>query len=151
MADIAGEGFVQSASRLFQAADFDVYAGGTKLFESLSADLRIGIGHGRDHAMNPCGDQRVGTRGGAALMGVGFEVDVKSCAAGLLASTFQRENLSVLYTLVGVSPRADHITVRVGDDRADVRIGRGQTDSLARQFEGAVEKLLVGGVSGHAE
>jgi hypothetical protein len=40
--------------------------------------------------------------------------------------------------------------VSVGNYRPNIRIGRSQTDPLARQFQRPVQKLFVDGVSGHS-
>ena len=139
VADVAGEGFVQAASLFFQAADFDLHAGGAQFFESLSADFRIGVGHGRDHAMNSGGDEGVGAGRSAALMGVRFEVDVESGAARFCRRRLPGREFRRASRRVGVGSGADDVAVRVGDNGADVGIGRGQADALARQFQGAVE------------
>ena len=83
-------------------------------------------------------------------MRVRFEVDVEGSAASLAAGRFQSEDLSVLHAGVGIGSGANDVAVGVGDDGADVGIRRSEADALAGQFQRPVEKLFVGGVSGHA-
>ena len=147
--DVAGEGLVQAASLFLQSADFHVDAHGPQFFESASTHFGIGIGHGRDHAMNARGNQRLGTWRRTALMGVRFEIDVKRCAPSFGAGRFESKNLSMFHAAVGVGSGADDVALGVGDHRADMRVGRGEADASAREFESAVEKLFVGSMVGH--
>ena len=84
-------------------------------------------------------------------MGVRFEVDVKSCAAGFVAGSLQSQDLSVFHAGVGVSSSADNVAVGVCDNRADAGIRRGQADALVREFQCAMTKRFVQRVSGHAK
>ena len=123
VSDVAGEAFVQSSSFFFEESDFDFDACGAEFFESESAHLRIGIGHGRDHTLDSGGDQSVRTGRGPALMGVGLEVDVEGRAPSFLSGGCESEDFGVLQAGVGVGSGANYFAMRVGDHRADVRIG----------------------------
>ena len=83
-------------------------------------------------------------------MGVRFEVDIKSCAASFVTCRFESENFRMFHAAVGVGSGTNDVAASVGNHRADVGIGRGQPDALAREFQRTVKKLFVDGVSGHA-
>ena len=100
--------------------------------------------------MNARRDQRVRAGRGAAVMGVGFEVDVERAAAGFAAGGFESEDFGVLDTSVGIRSRADDVALGVGNDRADIRVGRSESDALARKFKCAAKKFVVGG-DGHSK
>ena len=79
-----------------------------------------------------------------------FKVDVECRASSLLSGRFEGENLSMLHAGVGVSSGANHLAVSVRNYRAHMGIRRRQSKALARQFEGMLKMLFVGGVSGHS-
>src|SRR5579885_1512319 len=83
-------------------------------------------------------------------MSVRFKVDVERSATRFGAGLLQCEYLSVLQAIIGVGPGADDVAVRIRDDCADVGTRRGQTYSLASQFQRAVNMLFVSGVRGHS-
>ena len=83
-------------------------------------------------------------------MSVGLKVDVESSAMGSSVSLLEGKNFRVLYAFVGVRSSADNVALRVGDDRADVRIGRGETDTLTREFKRLMQELFVSGVGVHS-
>ena len=85
MANVAGEGFIQTARFRFQPPNFNVDTRGSQLLKASPAHLRIGVGHGCNHAANSGGDQSVRARRCAALVGVRFEIDVERASAGLAA------------------------------------------------------------------
>ena len=147
--NVAGECLIQPASLLFQTSDFNVHSRGSQFFKSLSADLWIRIRHRRHHAMDAGGNQRVGARRRASLMSMRFEVDVKRCPARFLARCFESEDLGVLHATIRVASAAHDVALSISDDRADVRIGRGQSQTLAREFQRAVKKRFVGEVRRH--
>jgi len=82
---------------------------------------------------------------------VGFEVYVERAAAGFVASFFEGEHFGVLHAIVGVSPRTHDAAVRIRDDCADVRIGRRESDALARQVKNAAQELFVSGKVWHLD
>ena len=125
-------------------------SGGTKLVEAASADFRIGIGHGRDDAMDAGFYERLGAGRRPSLMRVGFEIDVERSAVRLLAGSFEREDFGMLHARVSVSSVTDDIAIGIGDDCAHVRIRRGLAGGGASEFKGAVQELLVNGLSGHS-
>jgi hypothetical protein len=60
-------------------------------------------------------------------------------AAGLLKS----QDFGVFYAIIGVGAGAQSPSSLVDNNRPNVRIGRGQPDSGARQFQGLSEKSFV--------
>ena len=84
-------------------------------------------------------------------MRVRFEIDVERAAASFRACGVKGENFGMLHAVVGERTFANDVVGRIGNHRAHMGIRRGKSDALACKFEGAVEKLLVGGVSGHAK
>ena len=82
-------------------------------------------------------------------MRVWLEIDVQRAAAGLLSGLFEGEHFRVLHAIVGVNTGAHDAASCVHNHCADVGIGRGQSQALARQLERASQKLIVSGVVGH--
>ena len=82
-------------------------------------------------------------------MRVRFEIDVECAATGSAAGMFKGEYFGVFYSIVSVCSRTHDDPLRIDDDRADVGIGRGESDTLARKSERAAQELLVNGVVGH--
>src|ERR1700680_4426891 len=83
-------------------------------------------------------------------MRVGFKVYVQCGVAGPVAGLLESKYLGVFHSLVSVDTCAHDAAVRVDDDRADAGIGRGQSDTLARQLKRTVQELLVSGMVGHS-
>ena len=83
------------------------------------------------------------------MVRVRFEIDVESSAACFVAGCFEGENLGMLHAAVGVGSGSDDVAVNVCDYRADVGIGRGETQSFTREFQSAVQELFVCGLVGH--
>jgi hypothetical protein len=83
------------------------------------------------------------------VVSVGLEIDVESSATGFFAGLFQSANFGVLDASVGVYAGAGDVAGRVNDDRANMRIWRGEANALARKIECAAEKLFFVGVVGH--
>ena len=76
-------------------------------------------------------DEGVGTGRSSGLIRVRFEIDVEGSAARFHASLFERENLGVLYAVIGMRAASQNIAVGVGNDRSNVWIGRSEADALA--------------------
>src|SRR5579862_8745529 len=150
MADVAGEGFIQAASLLFQATDLNLYTGRAELFESLPADFRIRIGHGRDHATYSGRDERIRAGRRAALMSVGLKVDIERGSTSFRTGRFEGKNFGMLHAVVGVGSGSDYGPLSICDHGAYIRIGRGQAQAFARQLQSALDELIVGGVSRHS-
>ena len=91
--------------------------------------------------MNACRDQRVGARSSAALMRMRFEIDVERAAAGSFTRGLEGLDFGVILASVAVGSSADDLAAAIGDDRADVGIGSGESVSGACEFEGAVEEM----------
>ena len=60
-------------------------------------------------------------------------------------------HFGVLHAVVGVNACAHDAAVRVDDHSTDAGIGRGQSDTLAREIKRAVQELLVSGMVGHED
>ena len=84
------------------------------------------------------------------MMRMRFEIDVERSPARFIACCFERKNLRVLRARVSVGSLADNLAMGIGDQRADVRIGRGQANSCARQFQRALKQLIVLRMDGHS-
>ena len=123
MANVTGEGLVQTAGFRFQSSNFHMDARRAQLLKASSTHLGIGIGHGSNHATNSGSDQSVGARGRAALVRVWFEIDVERAAAGFVAGLLEGAHFSVLHAIVGVNTRAYDVALRVDDHGADIGIG----------------------------
>src|SRR5579863_2250551 len=82
-------------------------------------------------------------------MSAWLEVEVESCPASSFSSLFERKNLSMLQSLVGVTACADDGTRCVHNNRAYAWIGRCQTDALTSQIYGSTQKLFVNVAIGH--
>src|SRR5579863_3380533 len=134
MANVAGEGFVQTAGFCLELTNFHVNACGAQLLKTLPAYLRIGIGHGGDHTADSGSDQGISTRGRPALMRMGFEIDVQRAAAGLAAGLLESLHFGVLHTIVSINTCACDVALCVDDNSTDVRIWRGQSSTLALEI-----------------
>ena len=94
-----------------------------KLGKSLAADERIRVLHAGDHAGDSGGDQRIGARPSAALMGTGFQVDIEGCAASFFSGLFEGKDFRMLQAVVGVAASADDCALRVHNNGAYAWIG----------------------------
>ena len=74
-------------------------------------------------------------------MGAGFEIDVEGRASRLGAGLFDRQNLRVLYAVVGVEAAAYDFAMIVDDDCAYAWVGRSQGDAFPRQVLGRGEEI----------
>ena len=122
VANVTGESLVQTAGFRLKSPNFHLDAGGAQLLKAAPTHLRIGIGHGSNHATNSGGDQSVRARWRAAVVRVWFEIDVERAAAGLVARLFEGAHFGVLYAIVGVNPRAHDAALRVDDHSTNIRI-----------------------------
>ena len=123
MANIACEGFIEAMRFRLQTSNFHMHARRTQFVETLPAYLGIGIGHGRNHAINPSGDQSVRARRRAALMRMWFEIDVERSAASFATGLLESEHFGVLDPTVGVNAGTCDFALGINNDRADIRIG----------------------------
>jgi hypothetical protein len=73
-----------------------------------------------------------------------FQIDIQRCAACLLTSPLDRQNFRVLNAIVGIEPSAYNIATIVDQHRADIRVGRCQSEALLREFQCMPEKKVVG-------
>ena len=124
MANVTREGFIQTAGFGLQSSDFHVHTRAPQLLKTSPAYFGIGIVHGSNHAMNSGSDQSVGAWRRAALVRVGFEIDVEGAAAGFRAGLLEGEHLGVLHAIVGVDASAHDAALRVDDHSADIGIWR---------------------------
>ena len=76
MPNVFGKSLVQRFCFFFKHAGRDVDAGSAKLGKSLAADLRIRVLHGSDHAGDSGGNDGIGARWGASLMGTRLQIDI---------------------------------------------------------------------------
>jgi hypothetical protein len=65
-----------------------------------------------------------------------LKIDVEDCALGFCACLLEGEDFSVLHAVVSMEAGADYL-VSLGDHAAYIWVGRGESEALARQFEGA--------------
>ena len=83
-------------------------------------------------------------------MSMRLQIDEESSAASSRAGRFEGENFGVLHARVGIDSSPCYVAVHICNDRADVGVRRCQANAFSRQIKGALEKLFVCGVSGHA-
>ena len=113
MTDIFGEGLIQRFGFFFQNAGGNGDSGIAQTLKPFTGNQRIGILHAGNDAADPGRDDGVGASSGAALMRARFEVDVKSCAAGLVAGLLQGQHFSVLDAGESVRAFADDPSLAV--------------------------------------
>jgi hypothetical protein len=106
-------------------------------------DARVGIAGGTDDAGDAGGDQRLGARGRAAMMGAGFERDIGGGAARPRTGLGQRLRFGMGTAANGGDAAADDDAV-ADDQRADGGVGGGQTQIAARQADGGFHEAAVG-------
>ena len=76
-------------------------------------------------------------------MAARFEVEVEGVAARQRSGRFDGDHLGVLALGILVDAATDDAPKLVDHDRADARIGRGQTHPLLRQLQRRLHEQLV--------
>jgi len=135
-ADPDGEGFVESLRFRLRHAGDDFDAGRAELAKTLAGDGRIGIAHGRDHALHAGLHEGAGAGPGASPMAARFEVDEERGAARRAEGGFQRDDFRMADAVIGVKAFANDAAV-ANQDRADHGIGAGQSFAAAGERERA--------------
>jgi hypothetical protein len=134
----AEEADVEFARFLSARPDLDIDARGAQPLEALAGDQRIGVGDRCHDPANAGCDQRIATWAGAAMVGAGFERDVRGRADDRMAPRrriAQCHDLGMRAAdLLGVA-LADHRAVRSDQDAADARIRIGLGPCLAREIQ----------------
>src|ERR1700693_2859542 len=118
MSNVSCKALIQSPRLVFEQAGLHLNARHSEFFKAPAADLRIGIVHRGNHALNSGGDHRIRARRRTAAMGTRLEVNVERGSACLLTRVFEGTNFGMLYAIVSVGSGADDIALRVHDDRA---------------------------------
>jgi hypothetical protein len=73
--------------------------------------------------MYPDGNQSFSARRRAALMRMRLKIDIEGAFAGFVTGLLEGENFSVLQTIVRVNAGACDVSMRIDDNRTDIRIG----------------------------
>src|ERR1700742_367755 len=141
--DVFGKGFIYASRFVFKQSGLNGDACGTKLRKALARHFGIGISHGRDHARNAGGDQRVSTWRRATLMAVWFKIEIDCAAARFFVSLLQREDFSVLDAVVSVEAVAGDLALAIDNDRANARTGRGERCALAGKVKRLAHVVFV--------
>ena len=116
------------------------------MLQALSCDLRIGVGHGRNHTGDACRSQRVATRPGAALVGAGLKGHPGGRAlhaVTALRCIAQSHDFGMRPTRpLGVS-FAQERAIWLGNHAAHARVGRGQPQRLVCQLQCPLQGVWV--------
>src|SRR5690348_3668898 len=133
MLDEFRETFVQCPSLFAQFAlgDFYYHACSAQLLETSSRYAWIRIMHRRDHAADSGVKDGRCARAGASDMATWLEIDIERPTLGARSCLLQRHDLGVLLLVVLVEPPSHDLFIRVEYDRADGRIGRSESHTLA--------------------
>ena len=110
--------------------------------------MRIRVETRNHDATDPSRDQRVSTRRRAAEVGTGLERDEAGrpfdrSVSARLGSIGERGDLSVRTARASMPATPDHVSI-AHQQTADARIRRRRIESTLRQFNGRIEKKLVG-------
>src|SRR5579863_2857675 len=123
MTNVSCESLVQRFCFFFKYAARNVDTGSAKLGKPLTADQRIRVLHGSDHAGDSGGNDGIGARWGASLMRTRLQVDIESRATRSFASLLDGKDLGMFHAIVGVATASDNGAVSVHDDSANIWIG----------------------------
>jgi hypothetical protein len=80
--------------------------------------------HARDYPADSSGDERIGTRPSAALMGTWLEVYVQNAPASFFCRLLQGKNLGVFDACEGVGALANQAAFIIENHSSHARIGR---------------------------
>ena len=88
----------------------------------------------RDDTRDSRGDQGIGARRRAALVGAGLQIDIKCRAARPIARLFERQNLGMFLIGVDMEAASHHFAV-AHHHRAHHRVRAGLAASFASEFQ----------------
>jgi hypothetical protein len=126
--------FVLSCGFSTQQSDFNINADRSQVLKTSSGNFGIGILNRRDNSNDAGSDQRIRTRGCAAVMRMRFKRDVGGRAFRIMFRLFKRERFSVFEVFEYIKAFTHYLSI-AGDHTSDERSGTDKRDSLLGQIQ----------------
>src|SRR6267143_1210967 len=102
MSNVSCKALIQSPRLVFEQAGLHLNARRPEFFKAPAADLRIGIVHRGNHALNARGDERIRARRRTPLVGTRLEINVERGSPCLFTRVFEGTNFGMLQAIVSV-------------------------------------------------
>src|SRR5437762_405486 len=115
---------------VFEYAGSDLYSSLPQTRKAAAADGRIGIGTASHHAPDPSFYQRFRAWPGTPMMAARLQIDVERSAARFLTGLFDREDLSMLQSVISMECLADDGSAVVHQHCTHIGIRRRQAEAL---------------------